>query len=357
MRRRRDRLLKRTKRLVSQLVEFGFLPDSLDERRALASLDPYILRAKGLDEPLKPYEFGRVMLLLSKRRGFKSNRKTDNQDNELGVMSQAIKTLEGRLEVEQCRTLGEWLARRHAQGLSVRARLRGTRKTDKAYDFYANRAMIEQEFDLLWEKQSSFHPNLFNEMAHSFIRDTLLFQRELLPVDPGRCTLLPDEKRAPLALPSVQLVRILQELNNIRIVDVDQVQRPLTVLERDRIRSILSQQKSISFAKIKTLLKLPRSSRFNLEGAKRSLLKGDLTSVLLSSECALGKDWLAMSFDAKDELVKLLLDEASETSLVNRLMKVYGCSIDSAKSLAAMQLPEGYGSLSLSAISQIIPVL
>ena len=165
MRRRRDRLLKRTSRLVTQLTKYDFLPPSLEKRRALASLDPYKLRAKGLDEELKPYEFGRVLLHLSKRRGFKSNRKTDKKDNDLGVMAQAIKTLQNELDVEKCRTVGEWLARRHGKGLSVRARLRGSKKTDKAYDFYADRAMTEHEFDMLWEKQRAFLPVSYTHLT------------------------------------------------------------------------------------------------------------------------------------------------------------------------------------------------
>lgn len=81
-RRRRDRLLKRKARMVEALVELGFWPEDMSERKLLATLDPYFLRKKALDEQLLPQEFGRAIFHLNQRRGFKSNRKTDAGDNE-----------------------------------------------------------------------------------------------------------------------------------------------------------------------------------------------------------------------------------------------------------------------------------
>ena len=59
MRRRRDRLLKRRARMMSTLIAHGFFPKDLAERKALETLNPYTLRAKGLDAVLTPAEFGR----------------------------------------------------------------------------------------------------------------------------------------------------------------------------------------------------------------------------------------------------------------------------------------------------------
>ena len=38
--------------------------------------DPYMLRARALDQPVTAYELGRIFLHLVQRRGFLSNRKT-----------------------------------------------------------------------------------------------------------------------------------------------------------------------------------------------------------------------------------------------------------------------------------------
>ncbi|MGB0865570.1 MAG: type II CRISPR RNA-guided endonuclease Cas9, partial [Granulosicoccaceae bacterium] len=90
MRRRRDRLLKRKRRMQEALVNLGFLPADKEARKALVDLDPYTLRAIGLDKPLTGPEFGRALLHLNQRRGFKSNRKTDTKDNDSGALKSAI---------------------------------------------------------------------------------------------------------------------------------------------------------------------------------------------------------------------------------------------------------------------------
>ena len=211
MRRRRDRLLKRKNQMLSALIRRGFFPADEQSRKALAKLDPYALRKKGLYEPITPSEFARALFHINQRRGFLSNRKTDRSDSESGALKKAMKMLEKTLAEEHCQTLGEWLANRHAVRESVRARLRGEKQKDRAYDFYASRSMIEHEYDALWAKQAAFNPSLFNDAARAEFKDILLFQRPLRPAKPGRCTLLPSEERAPRALPSAQRFRIYQD--------------------------------------------------------------------------------------------------------------------------------------------------
>ena len=57
MRRRRDRLLKRKHRMMALLLKYGFFPADTAERKALELLNPYELRAKGLNEAITPAEF------------------------------------------------------------------------------------------------------------------------------------------------------------------------------------------------------------------------------------------------------------------------------------------------------------
>ncbi|MDP3413711.1 MAG: type II CRISPR RNA-guided endonuclease Cas9, partial [Polaromonas sp.] len=61
MRRRRDRLLKRKTRMMSTLIAHGFFPADADQRKAMETVNPYVLRAKGLDTALAPMEFGRAL--------------------------------------------------------------------------------------------------------------------------------------------------------------------------------------------------------------------------------------------------------------------------------------------------------
>ena len=356
MRRRRDRLLKRKAQMVSALGRLGFFPADGKARKALANLDPYALRKKGLYEPLTGSEFARALFHINQRRGFLSNRKTDKKDNDNGTLKKAIKDLHEKLQQENCQTLGEWLANRHADRMSVRARLRGRTQKDRAYDFYASRAMIEEEFDTLWVKQSTYNPTLFNDAARNELKDILLFQRPLKPVKPGRCTLLPDEERAPLALPSVQRFRIYQELNNLRMLTSDLCEQPLTLEQRNTV-AVLLERGDVTFTKMLKALKLPSTTKFNLEDIKRDRLKGNATAYNLSKEHHFGACWFEFSAETQDAIVDKLLNEGSGSALVSWLVTETGVDEASAERIADTNLPEGFGSLSRAAISRVLPQL
>ena len=357
MRRRRDRLLKRKLRLLNALVDLQFFPADEGARRQLVLLDPYELRKKGLDEALTPGEFGRALFHLNQRRGFLSNRKTDSKESESGLIKSSIKRLREKLEEEDCRTLGEWLAKRHAKNESVRARLHGKAKKDKAYDFYADRAMIEHEFDVLWNKQASLNPAAFSDRARDTLKDILLFQRPLKPVKPGRCTLLPNEERAPQALPSVQRFRIYQEANNLKILESGMHERPLSLQERDVVIDLLEHQKAVTFTKLRKELKLPVTTQFNLEDIKRDRLKGNATSCILSGNKLFGAAWFEIDPDIQDAVVEQLLNEASESALIDWLQNGFTVDEATAELLANARLPEGFGNLSREAIARVLPEL
>ncbi|HLS80036.1 MAG TPA: hypothetical protein VK025_01370, partial [Steroidobacter sp.] len=138
-RRRRDRLLKRRKRMMEGLIRFGLMPATLAERKALQAADPYELRAKGLDAPLSPHEFGRALFHLCRKRGFRSSRKELKQDEkETGKVKAAISELRAKIRSAGCRTVGEYLAREHAE----RRPVRGRRRADGSYVLYMQRDMV-----------------------------------------------------------------------------------------------------------------------------------------------------------------------------------------------------------------------
>ena len=358
MRRRRDRLLLRKRRMMTALIELGFFPNDESQRRSLVTLDPYVLRKKGLDEPLTPAEFARALFHINQRRGFKSNRKTDKKDNDSGALKSAIKRVANSISptTPAARTVGEWLATRHEQHESVRARLRGKSVKDRAYDLYIDRAMIEAEFDAIWAKQVEFNPELFNETARLRLKDVLLYQRPLKPVEPGRCTLMPDEKRAPLALPSVQRFRIYQEVNNLRWLDSSLREHPLTLAERDTLIQALESRNEITFTAIRKLLKL--SGKFNLEDGKRDRLKGNIVNVQLAKDGNFGDAWYAFTAEQQDKIADQLINEGSETTLAIWLADNSQVDLEQARKIAEISLkPDGYGNLSIAAIDRVLPEL
>ncbi|TXI30612.1 MAG: type II CRISPR RNA-guided endonuclease Cas9 [Nitrosomonas oligotropha] len=365
MRRRRDRLLKRKARMMRTLIEYGLFPAEEMQRKALETLNPYALRAKGLDEALTPSEFGRALFHINQRRGFKSNRKTDKKDNDSGALKTAINKLRETLRAENCRTVGEWLYKRNEANQTVRARYRqnkimkddGKTKIDKYYDLYIDRAMIEHEFDQLWKKQAELNPTLFTEAARVDLKDVLLHQRPLKPVKPGRCTFMPDEERAPLALPSTQRFRMYQEVNNLRILREGLKEEPLTLQQRDQLIAALEKNNKRTFTQIKKLLGIGGAVQFNFEDPKREELKGNTTSAILGKEEHFGDAWFAFDETKQDAIVLQLIKEENEAKLVRWLQDETGVDEKCAESIANVGLPEGYGSLCAKVLARILPEL
>lgn len=365
MRRRRDRLLKRKARMMRTLIEYGFFPNEESEHKALETMNPFALRTKGLDAPLTPAEFGRALFHINQRRGFKSNRKTDKKDNDSGALKTAISTVRATIVAEGCRTVGEWLNKRDVAGQTVRARYRqnkiikddGKAKIEKYYDLYIDRAMIEHEFDALWAKQAEFNPVLFNEAARADLKDVLLHQRQLKPVKPGRCTFMPDEERAPLALPSTQRFRMYQEVNNLRILCEGLKEEPLTLKQRDDLITALEKNNKCTFTKIKRLLGVGGAVLFNFEDPKRQELKGNSTSAKLSEDKHFGSAWFKFDETKQDAIVLQLIKEENEAKLVRWLQNETGVDEKRAEAIANVGLPEGYGSLCTQALARILPEL
>lgn len=358
-RRTRDRSLRRKNKLINMLVRFGFFPENPAERKSLERLNPYELRAKGLEQQLKPEQFARALFHLAQRRGFKSNRKTDRGDTESGVMKAAIAETKQEIETLGCRTIGEYLYKRLQSGLGTRARLRDKPKvkggSTKAYDLYTERSLVEKEFDVLWNVQSRFAPELFTLEKREALRDTIFHQRDLRPVKPGRCTLFPEEERAPLALPSQQRFRICQEVNNLRKIDEHLCSVELTRTEKAKLVQALSLARKKTFEQLRKTIGY--EGQFNLEdaGAGRAELKGNETSVAIGK--IIGKDWLNYSLSEQDKLVLMLLNIESESELVDKLQEEFGLSEAVAKKLSGTSLVSGYGALSRKAIDLILPFL
>ncbi|MDN5843001.1 MAG: type II CRISPR RNA-guided endonuclease Cas9, partial [Alcaligenaceae bacterium] len=358
-------MLKRKDKLIAALIRYDFFPRDVEQRKALERLDPYRLRAEGLDRALALHEFGRALFHLNQRRGFKSNRKTDKRENDSSVMKSAISGVRRAIDQDGCRTVGEWLYRRSQTGHTVRARFRtersiaesGKTKLEKSYDLYIDRAMIEEEFDALWARQSELNPSAFYEEARIELRDILLFQRRLRPVDPGRCTFYPDEKRAPLALPSVQRFRMYQELNHLRWLDDSLREVGLTLAQRDAMAQALEKNSRRTFQQLRSVADLGSDAIFSVEDLKRKELKGNATSAILLKKLFFGKRWDQFDEALQDEIVMQLISEENESALVTWLQSHTGVDAEQAEAIANVSLPDGYGRLSLKAVRQILPAL
>ena len=322
MRRNRDRKLVRRDTFMDALITVGLMPADAAVRKKLenptgkrnggqdvrTAFDPWLLRARGLNEKLMPHEFGRALFHLQQRRGFKSNRKVDKGDADKGKIADAKRRTAERLKAAGADTLGELFGRDRFDNphAPVRARLHG--EGAKAfYDFYPTRDLILDEFDKLWAAQAVHHPDLLTKQARETLRDILAFQRSLKPQPVGRCTLKPDDLRAPWALPSSQRRRIFETVNTLRCGRAGEAMRALAREERDKLAKKALNQKALTFDAMRTALGFRDEVSFNIESDKRKQIEGDHTAALLSKKDLWGKDWRTLSLAVQDAVAEILL--------------------------------------------------
>ena len=358
-RRRRDRYLKRRDDLMEKLVEFGLMPEDKAERASLAKCNPYKLRARALDEPLDPFQLGRALFHLNQRRGFKSNRKAGGDENEESQTRERIAELRTDIRDAGARTLGKYLAWRHSDGDAVRAR--------DELNLYPDRAMYEAEFDAIREAQEPRHS--LSGQQWDDLRETIFFQRPLKPVEPGWCRFEENEKRAPRALPAFQEFRMLQEVNNLRLLSGTDPERPLNDDERERFLERLRSGSDIDLNKPVKILRLPPDAQFNLARGATAKIKGDEIAAKLAGRARkatqkrpampalFGKRWFALSPAERDEIARFLIETEDPNVARDKAVAEWDFDESQAEAVSRVSLPSGYGSLSEKAIRKLLPHL
>ena len=364
-RRRRKRYVRRRGKLMQELIACGLMPSDERERKQLEECDPYQLRARSLDHPLTPYELGRALFHLNQRRGFKSNRKTEQRGDDTGPVKEAAEKLKAQMSAQESRTLGEFLYKQRGNG-PVRerkpVRFRNLSTGTKAkYEFYPTREMLWDEFNKIWEAQTSHHQNLLTSEAKKTIEDTIFHQRDLIAPPVGKCTLDSasdksdhDGFRCSWAHPLAQRFRIWEEVRNLEVQEVGGQWRKLRKEEGDRVANALLKTNKVKFDKIRKLLGYSPEAYFNLESERRQELLGDQTAAKLSHKDLFGKEWREFSLDKKIEIVERLL-EKDEDDAVQWLADHMEISSESAKRIASAHLPDGHCRLGLRAIRKMLP--
>lgn len=378
MRRRRDRYLRRRKSLMTKMAESGLMPKEPSEQKALEALDPYELRARGLDERLGLTELGRVFFHLNQRRGFKSNRKTDGTNNESGKIKSGTARLEMRMMEEGARTYGEFLHKRRAaapdprQMPSVRARLtlRHNEETDKdemGYDIYPSRKLLEEEFEKLWASQMRFHADL-TDALHDAIFETIFYQRPLKAPEVGRCQFYPEtERRIAKGHPLFQQRILYETVNQLQIQSPGQPKRPITLEERDKLILKLNSKAvktlssaNVSFTQLAKTIGLGKDEHFTLESGSRKGIDCDkIRTIFMHKEC-FGPHWVDLGWEEQWDLLERKTAVESEKdfqAFADWLEETYALSREQAEAVASAPLPEGYGRIGLSATKHLLEVL
>ena len=306
---------------------------------------PYILRASALDETLEAFYLGRALYHLAQRRGFLSNRKqaARKKDDE-GAVKESIAELRKAMLEAQARTLGEYLS--HLNPAQERIRCRWT-----ARDMYLN------EFNAIWEAQAPHHPGLLTPDRKKEIYNAIFFQRPLWfdPNTIGRCELEPGKHRAPAYLLVSQRFRLLQTVNNLRVLPPDDVEMPLTRADREKLMNELETKGDRTFKQISKLLHLEKGYTFNLERGGEKRIKGNRTNA--DFYAVFGGRWLELSSEERDRAIEYVHSFQKPQKLKEAARKKWGLSEEQAEKLAGISLEADYMNLSRRAMEGFLPLL
>lgn len=368
----------------------GF-PDTIAMREWLA-LNPYEIRDKALRQDISRREFGRLLYHVILRRGFQSSRKVKDD----GAMAQGSKKngIVGYEETEEKvgkETLGQYL-----YSLTPKDGEPYTAQAEKTRGRYTLRRMYVEELDRIWQRQApqlgldgmeiegkSVKERLIGQVAYDDesgkikykSNDSILFWQRPLRSQKGlinKCSLEsrklydPKKKRtyiqgprcAAISHPTAEFHRVLQALSQIKVEGRTLYQMGLHDLALDFLLSKGS--KTVSVADLTSNLNL--AAKLNYVGDMS--LPGCPTIAGITALFAKGK--LKYAYGDTDKIYETIWQKLSfyeDAEMLENNLRAYTAkeglplASDFCKKLAKLQLTDGYGSISIHAMNNIIPFL
>lgn len=351
-------------------------------------ISPYQLRAEALDRPLSKEEAVRVLIHLAQRRGYCSNSTSEaaKDAKETGKVKTAIQENRDCMKENGYRTIGEMMFRDlrfwmvNMDGTLVHR----THNSPGHYDFTVERSAIREEIQQIFAAQRQMGVEWMSETLETAYTDIFSGQRNYdegpgmgnikgvqtenpFTVRPeeriGNCTVFKkDEKRAAKATYSFEYFRLLQSLNNMRIVDPDTKSYPLSDEQRQLLKEAALQSPSLTYEQLRKKLNLKDREYFRdlfygnqtREEAERRKKWSQMQSYHKLKK-ALSKDFQSLTVEQIDQIQSILTLYRSDDQRKQALREA---SIPEALDNALMQLSfSGYGHLSLKALHRLIPLL
>jgi len=363
MRRQTWRRARRKKKVLGALIRHGLLPEG--DLRTSAAIDeyvkaidaklrtrwehdgathedrqklPYRLRAAAAVRPMESDEVGRALYHLAQRRGFLSNRKTPERDDDTSQVKEAIGDLAKKIDAHDPPTLGAYLSSVDPDEERLRARWTG-------------REMYEEEFERIWRAQAGAHG--LSDAARKEIYAAIFSQRRLRDQRHlvGRCSLT-GRPRCPIALRVAQRFRVLQQVNHLRVATGDLDERGLTSEERRALTDALCREGDLTIPRAKKAAGLPRSVKFSIERGGEKRLVGHRTDARLRE--VFGDLWDDLTERQRDTVVEDVRSVREPDTLARIGRRRWGLDADAAAAFADVALEEGHSPHNRAALRRLV---
>jgi CRISPR-associated endonuclease Csn1 len=329
---------------------------------------PYACRYKCLTEKLdltdisQRYILGRALYHINQRRGFLSNRKSEDSEED-GTVKTGISELSQEMHDAGCQYLGEYFYKLYQKGEKIRKH------------YTARNEHYLSEFRAICEKQG-LDKDLANKIEHAiFFQRPLKSQKGLV----GHCLFETNKPKCPASHPLFEEFRMLGFINNIKIqTPKDDVLRPLNEEERNKIlpKFFRKSKPSFDFEDIAKELagknnyafyKNPKGKPYLFNYHMDSSVPG--CPLTASLKDLFGEDWIngicevydkaqgKNSLQIINDIWHVLFNFPDKDHVIAFGKEHLQLTDEDAKKFGNIRVNSDYASLSLKAIRKILPYL
>lgn len=321
-------------------------PRLKDELKSFFNINPYKCRAESYKgNKLTLLEIGRIFYHFAQRRGYKESLK--NYGEEKGKIYDGnpkefkIGIKETQEQIKKYGTLGNYLYNENPHKTRLRNR-------------YTTRKMYIDEFNIIWENQKKFYPDILtNELKYKigdpqtgilFFQRPLRSQKHLI----GKCTFEPRKLKCPKSTIEFEKFKMYQFINGIECEG-----EKLNKEQREMISEIFNSKSKFKFKEIKKKLNLVER-RFNYKDDDNIVGNNTISNF----RKIFGKErWEKFTTDEKFNIWFIKYNAEDPEWLRDYSKAKWNLNDDKIKKLINFKLAKNYSNLSLKAINNILPYL
>lgn len=354
-RRRLRRRRHRRDRVLSLLENYNIISkkqveEMYNNRDYKFEKDVYELRVEGLDTLLTSKELARVLINFVKRRGYKSNSKSEEVENkDTGKLLTATIENDKIMKEHNYRSVAEMYLKdsTFVKILSNGKQIRKIRNTTDEYKSTVKRADLVNEIKLILKKQNELNPKITDKFIDKYLEifesqrsfeegpgGESIYGGNQIEKMLGKCTFEKSEYRAMKATYTFEYFKLLQDINHIRVEYVEIVdgkrKNISTVLNEEQRKAIINIAKrkdTIKYSEIRKAINIPEEARFNTVRYDYNLSEDYNEAIKLSEEKSNIKEFQSYHKIRKvmDKVEKGLIEKYSndELNAIGYALSVY----------------------------------
>lgn len=273
-----DRYQLRRKALACILRDKQMLPT--DELTHIDKLELWTMRSKAASEKISLQEFGRVLLHLNQKRGYKSARSEANLDKQETKYVENILNRYAELKAKE-QTIGQYFFQELEKNPNFRIK-----------ELVFPRHAYIEEFSKICKKQQEYYPQIITDNFIDKLCGEIIYYQRRLKSQKGLVSICEFEGKirkdsngndmftgprvAHRSSPISQICKIYENINNITIVNKYGNRYILNPMERNGLFEHLDNNKKVTQTEIFKLLRL-KNTEWKGNAQLKSGLTGNIT--------------------------------------------------------------------------------